>query len=127
MEEKRKKYTNLLAEDDKIISRLVKLRLSSEGFKVIHFENGEGVYQEAQRVKPDLILLDNMMPVKDGLTVLKELKENPQISKIPVIFLTSSSDEDSVRKSIEGGAADYILKPYTNEDLLLRIRRQLTE
>jgi PleD family two-component response regulator len=125
MQSKIKKYTILYAEDDQIISRVIKMKLSSEGFKVVHFQNGEKVVEQVKLVKPDLILLDNMMPVKDGLTILKEIKNIPEISKIPIIFLTSLSDRNSVTKCLEDGAADYILKPYTNEDLLLRIRKQL--
>jgi len=68
------KPTIIYAEDSKSISTIVKHRLISEGYNVIHFATGEKVVEEALKILPDIILLDNDMPVKDGLSILKELK-----------------------------------------------------
>jgi len=104
------KPTIIYAEDSKSISTIVKHRLISEGYNVIHFLTGEKVVEEALKILPDIILLDNDMPVKDGLAILKELKEIPEVKEIPVIFLTTINEKKMVLKCLELGASDYIVK-----------------
>jgi two-component system, OmpR family, alkaline phosphatase synthesis response regulator PhoP len=120
-----KKIKIIFAEDDVSIARLVIFRLNKEGYEVIHFKDGEHVVQNIRIIKPHLILLDRMMPIKNGLTILREIKSDDAISDIPVIFLTSESKENSIEDSIKLGAADYIIKPFSTNDLLLRIKKAL--
>jgi len=105
-----KKSTIIYAEDSKSISTIVKHRLISEGYNVIHYATGEKIVEEVIKILPDIILLDNDMPVKDGLSILKELKAIPEVKDIPVIFLTTINERKTVLKCLELGASDYIVK-----------------
>jgi len=117
--------TIIFAEDTMHIAQLLKFKLEKEGFTLIHFASGEGVTDGVIKYNPDLVLLDIMMPVKDGLTVLKELKNNPSIAGIPVILLTANAHEEYVLKGLQLGATDYILKPFASAELILRIKNIL--
>jgi len=110
MNQSAQKPTIIYAEDSKSISTIVKHRLISEGYNVVHFATGEKVVEEALKIIPDIILLDNDMPVKDGLSILKELKAIPEVKDIPVIFLTTINEKKTVIKCLELGASDYIVK-----------------
>lgn len=115
----------VFAEDDKIIARLTTIKLKSEGFDVFHVDNGDAVINKMKEIKPDLVLLDIMMPGKDGLSLIKEIKQNETFKNIPVILLTSLSDKASVTEGLKSGAVDYILKPFRTDNLIMRIRNQL--
>ncbi|NCQ19157.1 MAG: response regulator [Ignavibacteria bacterium CG_4_8_14_3_um_filter_37_9] len=117
--------TIIFAEDTMHIAQLLKFKLEKEGFTLIHFATGEGVTEGVINFKPDLVLLDIMMPVKDGLTVLKEIKSNPSIANIPVVLLTANAHEEYVVKGLQLGAIDYILKPFASAELVLRIKNIL--
>ncbi len=116
-------YKIVYAEDDKIIARLTMIKLKTAGFDVHYLDNGNDVLNSIKTIIPNVVLLDIMMPGKDGLTILKEMKQVPEVKDIPVIFLTSLSDKSSVTDGLKFGAADYILKPYTTDNLILRIRK----
>ncbi|MFA4924556.1 MAG: response regulator [Ignavibacteriaceae bacterium] len=117
--------TIIFAEDTVHIAKLLKFTLEKVGFNLIHFPSGIGVTEGVLKYKPDLVMLDIMMPVKDGLTVLKELKSNPSTAHIPVILLTANSHEEYVVKGLQLGAIDYILKPFASAELVLRIKNIL--
>lgn len=126
MDKVEKKYKVVYAEDSKSISTSVKFVLLNAGFDVIHFENGANVVQEVQRIKPDIILLDNDMPVKDGFTILKELKSIDEIKNIPVIFFTTINDKLKVVERLAQGAADFIVKDSRAiSELVPRIKKHL--
>ncbi|MCX7875382.1 MAG: response regulator [Melioribacteraceae bacterium] len=111
------------AEDSKYISNVVVRNLEHEGYLVYHFNDGLNVFQKVKELKPDLILLDNLMPNKDGFTVLKELKSNDETKNIPVIFFTSEADKNKIIQGIGAGLVDYIVKePGTIGELIPRIK-----
>ncbi|KKT23464.1 MAG: Two component transcriptional regulator, winged helix family [Candidatus Magasanikbacteria bacterium GW2011_GWA2_43_9] len=83
-----------------------------EGFKVSVAEDGEAGFDAAGKVKPDLILLDILLPKMDGFAVLKKLKETDAIKDIPVILLTNLGQKDDVEKGLESGAVDYLIKAH---------------
>ena len=121
-----KKFTIIYAEDSKSISTIVKHRLISEGYNVIHYATGEKIVEEVIKILPDIILLDNEMPVKNGLSILKELKSIPEVKDIPVIFLTTINERKTVIKCLELGASDYIVKDVMAiNEILLRISIRL--
>ena len=115
----------LIAEDEPEIAQMVKFKLEREGFDVIWESNGGSAFKAAQDEHPDLILLDIMMPVMDGLQVLKKLKSDEKLKHIPVIMLTSRGQERDVVTGIEGGARDYVVKPFRPAELLARIKQIL--
>ena len=115
----------LFAEDNESITKIIIYILHKDGYEIIHYPTGEGVVEGIKTSKPDLILLDLMMPVKDGLMILREIKADPEIKDIPVIFLSANSSDEKIKNGMAMGAADYILKPFSFDDLSLRIKKQL--
>jgi len=88
-------------------------------------ENGQEALDAIEKNKPDLILLDVMMPVMDGYETCKRLKENPDSRDIPVIFLTAKSETEDITRAFELGAVDYVTKPFRAGELLARVKTQL--
>lgn len=124
--EKQKQKIVIMAEDDKTIARLIMFKLEKEGFKVIHFSDGEGVVEKVIEVLPDVVILDVMMPIKDGISILKEIKGNSKTASLPVIILSARGQEKDVVKAIEIGASDYISKPFSPSELIVRIKRVIS-
>jgi len=122
-------YTNkpkiIYAEDQESIARLVKFKLSKEGYNVILLNSGKNVVEKVVEQKPVLILLDLMLPIKDGMTVLEELKSNDEVKNIPVIMLSVHGEEQKVLQAFNSGAVDYIQKPFSTAELTTRIRKAL--
>ena len=99
--------------------------LSQEGYRVAVATNGLQALEVAQKVSPDLILLDIMMPEMDGFEACRRLKEIPEMSHVPVIFLTARNSSEDVVLGFEAGAVDFISKPFINVELLARVRTQI--
>ncbi len=115
----------VLAEDEPQIARLIEFKLKKEGYSVTWKENGEEALKAIKEDKPDIILLDIMMPVMGGYEVLRRLKEDENLKSIPVIMLTARAQEKDVVKGIDMGAEDYITKPFHPAELLARVKRIL--
>lgn len=114
-----------IVEDDENIRELVTYVLSSNDFDCIGFENGSDFFEELNQNVPDIILLDIMLPIEDGLTILKKLKQNKKTSQIPVIIITAKSNEYDKVKGLDLGSDDYITKPFSVLELLARIKAVL--
>lgn len=104
-----KKYI-LVAEDDKFYANIYKTKLAKEGYEVVVVGDGEQAIKLARQKKPDLILLDLVMPVKDGFETLKELKADANLKSVKVIVLSNLGQEEDIKKAKELGAVDYIVK-----------------
>ncbi len=115
----------LVVDDEKDIVQLIRYNLEREGFKVEAASDGNEALKKANEVKPDLILLDIMLPGKDGYEVMKSLNQNEKTANIPVIFLTAKSAEFDEVLGLELGADDYIVKPISPRKLISRIRAVL--
>ena len=115
----------LVVEDDPRSFRLLDFRLKSQGHKVIGAADGGEAMELASLAKPDLILLDIMMPVIDGFQVLRKLKSQEETKNIPVIMLTARNQEKDVVEGIEAGAVDYVTKPFSSAELIARVNRTL--
>jgi two-component system alkaline phosphatase synthesis response regulator PhoP len=112
-------------EDEAGIRELITLALSTADFEVKGFEDAAAFYDEMKNRLPDLILLDLMLPKIDGMTILKELKDNSEYKGIPVIILTAKSLELDKVKGLESGADDFITKPFGVLELLARVKAVL--
>ncbi|MGC8652654.1 MAG: response regulator [Candidatus Kryptoniota bacterium] len=117
--------TILVVDDESDIVELIKYNLEREGFRVETSADGNDAIKKASTMLPDLILLDIMLPGKDGYEVMKILNQNPSTSKIPVIFLTAKSGEFDEVLGLELGADDYIIKPISPRKLVSRVRAVL--
>ncbi len=115
----------LLAEDEQHIGDMVAFKLTNGGHQVLRAHNGEEALSRASAECPDLIILDVMMPVLDGFEVLRRLKGDPALRAIPVIMLTARGQERDVVTGLGGGAADYIVKPFSLKELSARIEAAL--
>src|SRR5207249_2144146 len=96
------------------------------GFEVLIAEDGESALQRVGLARPDLILLDVLMPGLDGFTTCERLKKDPASREIPVIFMTALTDTVDKVRGFEAGAVDYVTKPFQLEELLARVRAHLT-
>lgn len=112
----------LAIDDDPIIRTLIKKTFSNLGFEVLTASDGfEGIHVTMTQ-KPALILLDIMMPIVDGLEVLKRIKEVPEVSKIPIIMFTAVAESKMIVESSKLGADDYIIKPFQSSVLITKVR-----
>lgn len=113
----------VLAEDEPSLGQILKESLETRGFEVFHAPNGEVAYDYYLKTKPDILVLDVMMPIKDGFTLAKEIrKEN---ANIPIIFLTAKSQTKDVLDGFNHGGNDYLKKPFSMEELIVRIKALL--
>lgn len=121
-EEKQSKYRILLIEDDPAISNVVELNLKLDNYEVFLAADGEEGLKMVDEVRPDLIILDVMMPKIDGWQVLMQLKSEDSTREIPVIMLTAIDDEQSKVIGLRGGADDYVPKPFSPLELAARVK-----
>jgi two-component system, OmpR family, alkaline phosphatase synthesis response regulator PhoP len=115
----------LIVDDELHIVELLKYNLETNGYKVVYALNGKEGIALAIEKKPDLILLDVMLPEMDGFDVCKEVKKNKSIEKVPIIMLTAKSEEFDKILGLELGADDYITKPFSLRELMARVRAVL--
>ena len=116
----------ILAVDDVAENReIVVVRLKAHGYEIITAADGVEGLAKARAEKPDLILLDIMMPKLDGISVLKELKRDESLGFIPVILLTAKADRRDVVAGLDAGADDYLTKPFDQAALVARVRAML--
>ncbi|HBU06664.1 MAG TPA: response regulator [Candidatus Magasanikbacteria bacterium] len=101
-----------LVEDDTFLANIYKTKFEMEGFKITHSENGEAGLNDIKKKKPDIVLLDILLPKMDGFVVLQEIKKDPDTKDIPVILLTNLGQKDDVEKGLEMGASDYLIKAH---------------
>lgn len=113
----------LLAEDEPSLGQIIKESLETRDFKVVHAENGEIAYELYQKEEPDILVLDVMMPKKDGFTLAQEIRKENKI--IPIIFLTAKSQTQDVLEGFHIGGNDYLKKPFSMEELIVRIKALL--
>jgi DNA-binding response OmpR family regulator len=113
----------LLAEDEIALGMIIQESLESRDFKVILCPDGQKAWEEYQRSKPDVLVLDVMMPKKDGFSLAEQIRKTDPYT--PIIFLTSKSQTEDVVKGFRIGANDYVRKPFSMEELIVRIKAQL--
>ena len=112
-------------EDDEGIRELVVYTLQNTGFQAVGFENGQQLFSALQNTKPQLILLDIMLPGDDGMTILRRLRSDIATRKIPVIMITAKGSEYDKVIGLDSGADDYVTKPFGMMELVSRIRAVL--
>ncbi len=115
----------LIIEDEEDIRELVRYNLERENFGVSESESGEAGLKAVSQKKPDLILLDLMLPGKDGLQICRELKKNEAVRDIPVVMMTAKGEESDIVTGLELGAEDYIVKPFSPKVLVARVKAVL--
>src|SRR6266700_30852 len=114
----------LLIEDDADLFSLLKYNLEKEGFSLTGSHTGKGALELCRQTRPDLILLDIMLPDSDGLEICKAIRMDPDLAATPVIFLTARASETDRIVGLEIGANDYVVKPFFVRELIARIKLQ---
>jgi len=117
-----KQQTVLIADDEAQIREILRIYFEKEGFKVIEAADGAEAIVQAQAGKPDILILDIMMPVLDGLEVCKQVRK---ISDMPIIMLTAKDEDDDRILGLETGADDYITKPFNTREVVARVKAVL--
>jgi two-component system alkaline phosphatase synthesis response regulator PhoP len=115
----------LVVDDEEDILELVRYNLAREGYKVLCASSGEDGLKAAKSEKPDLIVLDLMLPGIDGLDVTRRLKGDPATRRIPIVMLTARGEESDIVTGLELGAEDYITKPFSPRVLVARVKAAL--
>jgi DNA-binding response OmpR family regulator len=115
----------LIADDDPDILALVSFRLERAGYEVLEATNGEEAVEMALARRPDLAILDVMMPRLDGYEATRRLRQHQDTSRMPVILLTARVQEDDVSRGFEAGADDYVKKPFSPQELGARVQAVL--
>ena len=122
-----KAATILVVDDIRIIRHLVKVNLELEGYRVNEAENGEDALRRIKEDRPDLVLLDVVMPYLDGFQVLRQLRQDEDFRDLPVIMLTSCAEETDQIKGWELGISDFVAKPFNPNALVNVVNRVLQE
>lgn len=115
----------LLIEDEEDIAALIKLQADLSGYKMIVETDGINGYRAVERERPDLVILDIMLPGQSGLDVCRKIKHNPELKGLPVIILSAKSEELDVVLGLELGADDYVTKPFSPKVLFSRVKAVL--
>ena len=115
----------LIVDDSPDALALAKARLGKEGLELICADGGRAGLETASREKPDLILLDVMMPKMNGFDVCRKLREDPAFADIPILLLTARGQEIDRKMGLEAGASEYITKPFSPRQLLQTVQEKL--
>lgn len=120
----------LIVEDDKDIARLIDFHLSRGGFRTHSVDSGKAALERVRVDPPDVVLLDIMLPDVDGLTICHEMREDPKTNDLPIVMVSAKGEEEDVIAGLELGADDYVVKPFSPNVLIARVRavmRRTTE
>lgn len=114
-----------IVEDDEGIREIEEFALKNVGHKVVGFENAKNFYKQLEAVIPDLVLLDVMLPDENGNEIVRKLRSNSDTKRLPVIMVTAKTTELDLIKGLDGGADDYIKKPFSVMELISRVKALL--
>jgi DNA-binding response OmpR family regulator len=117
----------LIAEDEPDIRDLVAFMLRFAGYEVVAASNGEEAVQTATREIPDLVLMDVRMPRMTGYEACRAMKANPVLHDVPVVFLSAKGQESEIQSGLDAGAEEYLLKPFSPDELTNRVKMILSK
>ncbi|OGZ27326.1 MAG: hypothetical protein A2365_00115 [Candidatus Nealsonbacteria bacterium RIFOXYB1_FULL_40_15] len=116
----------LVVEDDKFLRELISQKILKEGYDIAEAVDGEKGIEAVKKEKPDLVLLDLILPGIDGFEVLARIKADPEISNVPVIILSNLGQKDDIEKGLKMGASDYLIKAhFTPGEIIEKVRSVL--
>ena len=115
----------LMVEDDEFTHQLVAVTLASQDVEVLFESDGANAIDRIREVRPDLVLMDVMLPGRDGVELTQGLKSDPELASIPVVMVTGEARREILLRSMEAGAVDFIVKPFTPDALVSKLARFL--
>src|SRR5437762_10218035 len=119
------KETILIVEDEMPLVTLLRYNLEREGFAALDAQDGEEALSIAREQKPDLVLLDWMLPLMSGIEVCRQLRRLPETRRLPIVMLTARGEEGDKLRGLDAGADDYVTKPFSPSELIARLRAVL--
>ncbi len=120
-------WSVLVVDDEPLTQDLLRLMLEPAGFRVTGAEHGLEALQKVQESKPDIMILDVMMPHMDGITVCRKIRSNPDTADLPIVMLSGKTHLNAIEEGIEAGANRYLAKPMSRNDLIQNLREVLAE
>ena len=117
----------LVIEDENHIWKIIEYKLKKENHELVWADDGLKAIEILKEMRPDLIISDVMVPYMDGIQILKKIKNDDELKNIPVIMLTSKAQEKDVLAGLQLGAQDYIAKPFSPAELILRVNNSLKQ
>jgi len=118
--------TILVVEDDTILRDLISQKLKKDNYEIVEAIDGEEGLKKAKEEKPDIILLDLILPGIDGFGVLEQIKKDPEIAKIPVVILSNLGQKEEIEKGMSLGATDFLIKAhFTLSEIVVKIKKIL--
>ena len=120
-------WSVLIVDDEPMTQDLLRLMLEPAGFRVTGAEHGLEALQKVQESKPDIIILDVMMPHMDGITVCKKIRSNAETADLPIIMLSGKTHLNAIEEGLQAGANRYLPKPMSRNDLIQNLREVLAE
>lgn len=120
-------WSVLIVDDEPLTQDLLRLMLEPAGFRVSGAEDGLEALQKVKEVKPDIMILDVMMPYMDGITVCKKLRAQMETADLPIVMLSGKTHLNAVEEGLQAGANRYLPKPTSRNDLIRNLREVLTE
>ncbi|HEV2557898.1 MAG TPA: response regulator [Microvirga sp.] len=115
----------MVADDDALLRSLVAFKLKARGYRVATAGDGDEALRAIGEERPDLVVLDAMMPGADGFEVLRQIKDDAKTAAIPVVMLSARKQESDIVGALQLGASDYMVKPFIPEELAMRVARLL--
>jgi len=126
-EEHQMSWSVLIVDDEPLTQDLLRLMLEPAGFRVTEAENGLVALQKVQENRPDIMILDVMMPFMDGITVCKKIRSNDETADLPIVMLSGKTHLNAVEEGLQAGANRYLSKPMSRSDLIQNLREVLAE
>lgn len=115
----------LIADDEPLLTEILEFRLRAKGYETVVAHDGREALARFAEAPPAAVVLDAMMPVHDGMEVLRRIRASEQAGDVPVIILSARRNEEDIVRALEAGASDYMVKPFLPEELLVRLKRLL--
>ncbi|ASJ90658.1 response regulator transcription factor [Porphyrobacter sp. CACIAM 03H1] len=115
----------LIADDEPLLTEILEFRLRAKGYETVIAHNGREALARFEELNPAAVVLDAMMPVHDGMEVLRRIRARETAGDVPVIILSARRNEEDIVRALEMGASDYMVKPFLPEELLVRLKRLL--
>ena len=116
-----------VVDDDNMLRTIVEAKLKARGYRVLPIADGQQAVSIIDRERPDIIVLDSMLPGIDGTEILGQLKIHKELQHTPVVMLTARKQQSDIVAALKAGAADYLVKPFIPEELVMRIQRLLPQ
>ena len=117
--------TILIADDEPLLTEMLEFRLQAKGYATAVAADGREALEKFATERPSAVVLDAMMPVYDGMEVLRRIRMDEEHGDVPVIMLSARRSEEDIVRALEAGASDYIVKPFLPEELMVRLQRFL--